>query len=106
MQANDYGGQLYLYDLDNRRARSRSPVDFRPDVGWSHWSRHDGHIYARTTDTQYSNIYRYDPSAATGRRSTPGWSTPTQFALARDGRRRPWPAAPAPRRPTGCTRST
>lgn len=60
VQANDYGGQVYLMDLDDLQPRAVS-VDFRPDVGWVRWSPADGRIYARCTDTQYSNIYRYDP---------------------------------------------
>ncbi|PID78856.1 hypothetical protein CSB20_12970, partial [bacterium DOLZORAL124_64_63] len=60
VQPNDYGGQLYLLDLDDRKPRPVS-VDFVPDVGWTHWSPADGRIYARCTDTQHSNIYSYDP---------------------------------------------
>lgn len=58
VQANDYGGQVFLMDLKDLKPRAVS-VDFRPDVGWTHWSAADGNIYARCTDTQYNSIYRY-----------------------------------------------
>lgn len=58
VQANDYGGQVYLMDLEDLKPRPIS-IDFVPDVGWAHWSAADGNIYTRCTDTQHSNIYRY-----------------------------------------------
>jgi dipeptidyl aminopeptidase/acylaminoacyl peptidase len=60
VQANDYGGQVFLMDLDDLKPRAIS-VDFVPDVGWTHWSAADGMIYTRCTDTQHSNIHRYNP---------------------------------------------
>jgi dipeptidyl aminopeptidase/acylaminoacyl peptidase len=84
MQANDYGGQLYLYDLD---AGQPTPIskDLRPDVGWTEWSTADGMIYARCTDTQYDNIYRYDPKKKTWTRIDTGFDSTDQLALPRTG---------------------
>ncbi|MFT5232563.1 MAG: dipeptidyl aminopeptidase/acylaminoacyl peptidase [Candidatus Krumholzibacteriia bacterium] len=62
VQANDYGGQLYLYDLASREPSAMS-LNLRPDVSGVDWSKADGMIYARTTDTQYNNIYRSQPGA-------------------------------------------
>ncbi len=59
VQANDYGGQVYLMDIAEGQARPIS-IDFVPDVARAQWSNVDGKIYARCTDTQHSNIHRYD----------------------------------------------
>ncbi len=83
MQANDYGGQLYLFDLENHRPEAVS-VDFRPDVGSVTWSRHDGAIYARTTDTQYGSVYRFQPDSRDWKRVTTGLEVTSQFTVARN----------------------
>jgi len=84
MQANDYGGQLYLYDLETARPTPIT-VDFRPDVAWSAWSVADGMIYARCTDTQYSNIYRFDPDHGKWSQLDTGFEYTDQIALPRRG---------------------
>ena len=87
VQANDYGGQVYLMDLDDLKPRPIS-IDFIPDVGWTKWSVADGKIYTRCTDTQYNNIYRYDPKkdrwekVETGVESTDQISIPDEGHLA------------------------
>ena len=84
MQANDYGGQLYLFDLAARRP-SALTVDFRPDVGSVSWSRADGMIYARCTDTQFVTVWRLKPGGAWERVAT-GVEACDQFAVADDAR--------------------
>ncbi len=101
VQANDYGGQLYLYDRDGGTARCITR-DFTPDVASVWWSRDDGLIYALCTDTQFRNVYRCDPDKATGPGWTPASSTPTSSTSPATAAS-PWPAAPAPPPPTGCT---
>ena len=85
MQANDYGGQLYLYDLAARRptAISRNLV---PDVGWVAWSRADGMIYTLCTDTQYGTVWRLKPGSGKWERVPTGVDVAGTVALARDAR--------------------
>ncbi|MBU8871166.1 MAG: prolyl oligopeptidase family serine peptidase [Gemmatimonadales bacterium] len=85
MQANDYGGQLYLYDLAGNTA---TPItkDLKPAVGWVEWSLADGLIYARTTDTQHSNIYRCDPKQKKWQKVETGMEFTRQVDLPRQGR--------------------
>jgi dipeptidyl aminopeptidase/acylaminoacyl peptidase len=82
VQANDYGGQLYLYDLAAGRAEPVS-LAFIPDINTVEWSRADGFIYARTTDTQYGSVYRFKPGGQNWDRVTTGLEVTDQFALAR-----------------------
>ena len=67
MQANDYGGQLYLYHRERGEATPLS-LDLRSDVARSWWSEADGLVYALCTDTQFRNLYRCDPE-----RERPAW---------------------------------
>ncbi len=80
MQANDYGGQLYMFDLKSRQAEFITK-DLRPDVGWFQWSLADGMIYTICTDTQYSNVYRYAPGKKTWERVPTGLELTDQLAL-------------------------
>ena len=85
VQANDYGGQLYLYDLPTG---TPEPItrDFRPDVGGFTWCRADGMIYARCTDTQYSRVYRFNPDRDGWQPVKTGVEYTDQIALPREGR--------------------
>ncbi len=85
VQANDYGGQLYLMDLQDRNPRPVS-LDFRPDVANAQWSQADGHIYARCTDTQHSNIYRYNVKKAKWTKVDTGVEYTNQISLPKNGR--------------------
>ncbi len=85
VQANDYGGQLYIYDLAAGTPEAVS-VNLRPDVSWSTWSLADGLIYARTIDTQYNNLYRLKPGADAWEKVPTGVDVTRQVALARDAR--------------------
>ena len=59
-QPNDYGGQLYLYNLQDRRAEPVSR-DFDPAIQSIHWSRADGLIHAECVDGQFRRLYTYSP---------------------------------------------
>jgi len=83
VQANDYGGQLYLYDLAAGRAEPVS-LALTPDINSVAWSRADGFIYARTTDTQYGSVYRFNPGGQDWERVTTGMEVTSQFTLARN----------------------
>ncbi|MEN8007593.1 MAG: S9 family peptidase [Candidatus Krumholzibacteriota bacterium] len=83
VQPNDYGGQLYLYDLAAGKAEAVA-LDFRPDISSVQWSRFDGAIYARTTDTQYNSVYRYKPGGSGWERITTGMEVTKQFTVARE----------------------
>jgi dipeptidyl aminopeptidase/acylaminoacyl peptidase len=85
MPANDYGGQLYTYDLAKREPTAIS-VGLRPDVSWSAWSVADGMIYARTTDTQYNTVYRLKPGKDKWEQVATGVDAAGVFALARTAR--------------------
>nr|MEE4267559.1 prolyl oligopeptidase family serine peptidase [Candidatus Krumholzibacteria bacterium] len=85
MQANDYGGQLYLYNLKTGQPEAIS-LDLRPDVGWVEWNLDDGMIYTNCTDTQYSNIYRYHPGKKSWTKIDTGFEHTDQFDMPRKGR--------------------
>ncbi len=85
VQANDYGGQLYLFDLQTRQPTALT-LDFTPDVGAVAWSRADGHIYATVTETQYTNVYRLRPGRGDWERVDAGPEVVDQFAVAPDAR--------------------
>ena len=83
VQANDYGGQLYLFDLASGRAEPAS-IDFTPDITSVAWSRQDGFLYCRTADTQYGTVYRVKPGGRNWEKVATGLEVTDQFALARD----------------------
>ncbi len=85
VQANDYGGQLYLYDRELGDATPLT-MDLRPDVNGYWWSPDDGLVYALCTDTQFRNLYRCDPEKADWHRVDTGVEFTDQFDLARKGR--------------------
>jgi dipeptidyl aminopeptidase/acylaminoacyl peptidase len=86
MQANDYGGQLYLYD---REAGTASPLtlDLRPDVASAWWSQEDGQVYALCTETQFRHLYRRHPDRADWERLDTGVEYVDAVDFARDARR-------------------
>jgi len=55
---NNYDGQLYLYDLDSKKATTLTKT-FKPAVGSAHW-RDEQTIYLSVTEKDYTNLYRYD----------------------------------------------
>jgi len=85
VQANDYGGQLYLYDLEKAEPRAIT-ANLVPDVGSVEWSLDDGRLYVRTTDTQYSNIYRLKPGDKQWERVDTGLEYTNELVLPLSGR--------------------
>ncbi|PJA75396.1 S9 family peptidase [bacterium CG_4_9_14_3_um_filter_65_15] len=85
VQANDYGGQLFLYDL---KTGSPEPItrDFQPAVGNFTWCRADGMIYAKCTDTQYNRVFRFHPRHAGWEAVQTGSESTDEIALPRSGR--------------------
>ena len=85
VQANDYGGQLYLFDRTTGTARAVSR-EFKPAVSGIHWSLADGRIYAVCTDTQYRRLYAYDPEKNSWSRMAAGVDYVDEIAYARKAR--------------------
>lgn len=58
--ANQYDGQLYIYDLTSRHI---NPItrNFNPAVASSFWHK-DGNIYLTATDADYVHLFRYSPT--------------------------------------------
>ncbi len=85
VQPNDYGGQLYLFDLKSRQPRAVSR-DLDPDINSIWWSLADGRIYALCTDTQYRRLYTYDPRRENWKQLDTGCDVTSGFDLARDAK--------------------
>ncbi len=85
VQPNDYGGQLYLFNLQTRQARALSR-DFSPAIADIRWSLADGLIYALCTDTQYRSLYTFDPKRERWERVLTGLDVTDDFDLARDAK--------------------
>jgi dipeptidyl aminopeptidase/acylaminoacyl peptidase len=86
VQANDYGGQLYLLEIDGGTPQPIS-IDLRPDVSGVSWSKADGKIYARCTDTQYHNIYRYKGDGKGWEKIGTGLDSVSGFQVAQNKKR-------------------
>ena len=86
VQANDYGGQLYLWSFADRQPL---PItrEFRPDVTWARWNASDGRIYARCTDTQFSNVFRFEPGDDAWEQVNTGFGYTDEIVLSRRGHR-------------------
>jgi len=87
VQANDYGGQLYLWSLLDREPVPLTRT-FDPAVDHMEWCRADGLIYARCTDTQYADVYRLKPGKGEPRweKIDTGFGVTDQIALPQEGR--------------------
>lgn len=85
VQANDYGGQLYLYDRGQNKATPLT-MDLVPAVGGFWWSLDDGLVYALCTDTQFHTVWRCNPKKADWSRVDTGVEYTNQFDLARKSR--------------------
>ena len=84
VQPNDYGGQLYLYDLATGRAEAGSR-DHDPAIGSLRWSLADGRIYALCVDGQFRNLYAFAPEPKRWTRIETGLEFTAGFDLARKG---------------------
>lgn len=60
--ANNYDGQLYIYDIATGEV---DPIteNFDPAIDWSVWHPADNRIYVRVTDEVYSRLYVWDASS-------------------------------------------
>ncbi len=85
VQANDYGGQLYLFDRNSGEATPITKT-FTPAVVATWWSLADGRIYALCTDTQYRNVYAYDHGKQKWQQIDTGIAFTAHFAPARSAR--------------------
>ncbi len=81
VQANDYGGQLYLYNRRTGQAEAAS-VDFAPAIGSFEWSRMDGRIYAQCGEGQYRKLFAFDPSKQDWVELDAGLDIVARYALA------------------------
>jgi dipeptidyl aminopeptidase/acylaminoacyl peptidase len=81
--ANDYGGQLYLYDL-----RTGTPTavsrDFAPDLLRMTWNRKDGRIYALVVAGQRQDLHALDPVSRKWTRLAVDMDVVETFDLAAD----------------------
>ncbi|WP_165020711.1 prolyl oligopeptidase family serine peptidase [Dysgonomonas sp. ZJ279] len=59
--ANSYDGQAFIMDLNTKKI---DPItkNFNPSIDDLFWNKKDNMIYFRTTDKDYVNIYRYNPT--------------------------------------------
>ncbi len=83
--ANDYGGQLYLYDRRTGKPEAVSR-DFHPDIQSLSWSHEDGLIYAQVVEGQRQQLYAFEPQARRWRRIDTGLEMVEAFDLAGDER--------------------
>ncbi len=81
VQANDYTGELYLYDRAARKATAASR-DFDPDIQSLAWSRSDGRIYAQVIEKQLQSLYAFDPRSRAWTRLDSGVEVMDDFDLA------------------------
>ncbi len=82
-QANDYDGQLFLYDLSTRRARPLTK-EFDPNVTDAVWNRYDGLIYLTAEDQDCQRIFACNPANGKIRPIAAIESVITGYAFAAD----------------------
>lgn len=82
-QANDYDGQLFLYDLATRRARPLTK-EFDPNVTDAVWNRYDGQIYLTAEDEDCQRIFACNPASGKIRPIAATESVITGYAFAAD----------------------
>ncbi len=59
--ANNYDGQLYIYDLASKKIDPIS-YDFDPSIGNAKWNAKDYKIYLQAQDMDYVRLFSYDLS--------------------------------------------
>ncbi|MFO7653621.1 MAG: prolyl oligopeptidase family serine peptidase, partial [Candidatus Krumholzibacteriia bacterium] len=82
MPANDYGGQVYLYDRATGQARALTR-EFDPAVTSLHWSSADRRIYVVTADRQEQNLYVLDVARLPAEGAMPWRRVPTALEVTR-----------------------
>ncbi|MDM8161312.1 S9 family peptidase [Labilibaculum sp. K2S] len=56
--ANNYDGQLYIFDLKSKKAEPIT-IHFDPSVSQAVWNKRDNNIYLKANDQDYIRLYRY-----------------------------------------------
>ena len=79
--ANTYDAQLFIYDLDTRKAKALTK-DFEPSVSGAIWNYADNNIYALTTDEDYENLYVIDPVSGKATKIDAGEDVISTFTVA------------------------
>lgn len=59
--ANSYNGLSFIMDLATKQVEPITK-NFDPSIDYGFWNKNDNLIYFRTTDTDYVNMYSYNPS--------------------------------------------
>ncbi|MFA9371969.1 MAG: prolyl oligopeptidase family serine peptidase [Labilibaculum antarcticum] len=57
--ANNYDGQLYIFDLKSKKVEPIT-IDFDPSVSLAVWNKNDKNIYLKANDQDYIRMYRYE----------------------------------------------
>ena len=58
--ANNYDGQLYIFNLKNKKVDPIT-INFDPSVSQAVWSKNDKNIYLKANDKDYVRLYCYQP---------------------------------------------
>ena len=80
--ANDYDGQLFLWNMKTKKVVSITH-DFDPSVSSVVWSKQDNNIYLMCTDKDYIRLYRYDVKAQKYTLLDTGEEVVTSFSLSK-----------------------
>jgi len=57
MIANNYDSQLYLFDLNSKKAEALT-YNFDPSVNWAYWTKNN-ELFISVGERDYSNLYTY-----------------------------------------------
>ncbi|RUT78549.1 S9 family peptidase [Ancylomarina longa] len=60
--ANNFDGQLYIFDLNTKNAKPIT-LHFDPSIDQAIWNKTDGNIYIKATDKDYVRLFRYNPTS-------------------------------------------
>jgi len=60
--ANNFDGQLYIFDLKSKNATPIT-LNFYPSIDQAIWNKTDGNIYIKAADKDYVRLFRYNPTS-------------------------------------------
>lgn len=60
--ANNYDGQLYIFDLKSKKADPIT-INFNPSISKAVWNKNGKNIYLKANDKDYIRLYRYQTSS-------------------------------------------
>ncbi|PKQ65100.1 hypothetical protein BZG02_04525 [Labilibaculum filiforme] len=60
--ANNYDGQLYIYDIKSQKADPIT-INFDPSVSRAIWNKNDNNIYLLANDKDYIRLFQYQPTS-------------------------------------------